>query len=98
MGDEWPGGSGVFQITFLPGPTSNGSPVSDEVPSPEGPRNCGQSAAGATADRINRERMRPKTCAMDSTLPHMRPFNQTRYPTAHKAAHDAPRPQDRTAT
>ena len=46
-GDEWPGGSGVFQITFLLGPNCSGSPVVAETPVPFGPRNCDQSSATA---------------------------------------------------
>src|SRR5437016_1322983 len=46
-GEEWPGGSGVFQITFLLGPNSTGRPVVSETPLPFGPRNCDQSSAKA---------------------------------------------------
>src|ERR1041384_227887 len=46
-GEECPGGSGVFQITFLSGPNSVGSPVLVDTPVPFGPRNCSQSSADA---------------------------------------------------
>jgi len=49
-GDEWPGGSAVFQITFLLGPNSSGSPVDAETPLPFGPRNCGQSSVTAVVN------------------------------------------------
>lgn len=49
-GDECPGGSAVFQITFLLGPNSAGSPVDAETPVPFGPRNCGQSSAPAVVN------------------------------------------------
>src|SRR6267142_3807922 len=52
-GDEWPGGSGVFQITFLLGPNSSGSPVDAETPVPFGPRNCDQSSAPALVNGSN---------------------------------------------
>src|SRR6185503_1109548 len=44
-GEEWPGGSGVDQMTFLSGPNSVGSPIDAETPVPLGPRNCSQSSA-----------------------------------------------------
>src|SRR6266487_3931917 len=50
-GEEWPGGSAVFQITFLFGPNSTGRPVVAETPLPFGPRNCGQSSATALVNR-----------------------------------------------
>jgi hypothetical protein len=60
-GEEWPGGSGVFQTTFFSGPNTSGSPVDAVTPLPFGPRNCGQSSATAplaaniaTSDAINR--------------------------------------------
>src|SRR6266496_5861875 len=59
-GDEWPGGSAVFQITFLLGPNSSGSPVDAETPLPFGPRNCVHSSALALVqanDRINNARV-----------------------------------------
>src|SRR6185503_4830103 len=43
-GDEWPGGSGVFQTTFLFGPNSEGKPLVSETPVPFGPRNCDHSS------------------------------------------------------
>jgi hypothetical protein len=46
-GDEWPGGSAVFQTTFVLGPNSTGKPVDAETPLPFGPRNCDQSSAAA---------------------------------------------------
>src|ERR1700737_2793047 len=46
-GEEWPGGSAVFQITFLLGPNSTGRPLVTETPLPFGPRNCDQSSATA---------------------------------------------------
>src|SRR4029077_5402357 len=46
-GDEWPGGSGVFQRTFFPGPNSAGRPVVLDTPNAFGPRNCGQSEAAS---------------------------------------------------
>ena len=49
-GDEWPGGSGVFQITFLLGPNSSGRPVDAETPVPFGPRNCDHSWATALVE------------------------------------------------
>src|SRR4028118_1566110 len=53
-GEEWPGGSGVFQTTFFAGPNTSGSPIETETPLPFGPRNCGQSSANApvAANRI----------------------------------------------
>ena len=42
-----PGGSLVFQTTFLLGPNLSGRPVVSETPSPLGPRNRGQSLAAA---------------------------------------------------
>src|SRR5688572_4846392 len=45
-GDEWPGGSAVFQMTFLSGPISLGSARSSlGMPVALGPRNCDQSPA-----------------------------------------------------
>src|SRR6187397_358161 len=38
-GEEWPGGSGVFQRTFFPGPKLTGRPVASDTPVPFGPRN-----------------------------------------------------------
>jgi hypothetical protein len=55
-GEEWPGGSAVFQTTFLLGPNSSGRPVVAETPVPFGPRNCDQSSATAVVngrDAIN---------------------------------------------
>ena len=51
-GDEWPGGSAVFQTTFLLGPNSSGSPVDAETPLPFGPRNCDQSSATTVVKRV----------------------------------------------
>src|SRR5687767_8632362 len=47
-GEEWPGGSGVFQTTLRLGPNSTGRFVSSEIPVELGPRNWGQSAAPRT--------------------------------------------------
>ena len=59
IGDEKPWGSSVFQITFLSGPNSAGSPLVGEIPEPFGPRNLDQSvsedAAAASADRSNKQ-------------------------------------------
>ena len=43
-GDECPGGSVVFQTTFLSGPNSVGNPEVVDTPVPLGPRNCDQSS------------------------------------------------------
>jgi hypothetical protein len=40
-----PGGSAVFQITFVVGPNSVGRPVVSATPVPFGPRNCDHSEA-----------------------------------------------------
>src|SRR5580704_2902082 len=49
IGDEWPGGSGVFQIRFLSGPNSDGIGPS-ATPEPLGPRKRDQSGrAGGAA-------------------------------------------------
>src|SRR5262245_29810055 len=63
-GDEWPGGSSVFQTTFLLGPNSVGNPVVAETPVPFGPRNCDQSSAGAqffanVVGKANSKRSKP---------------------------------------
>src|SRR6185295_4180958 len=52
-GDEWPGGSSAFQITFFCGPNSTGRLVDVETPLPFGPRNCGQSSAKAIMNGVN---------------------------------------------
>src|SRR5688572_24460612 len=44
-GDECPGGSAVFQRTFLLGPKVSGMPVVVDTPLPFGPRNWDQSSA-----------------------------------------------------
>jgi hypothetical protein len=49
-GEECPGGSAVFQTTFLAGPNSSGIPVEAETPDPFGPRNIGQSSARAVVE------------------------------------------------
>src|SRR5262249_33023969 len=47
-GEEWPGGRGVCQATFLSGPNCVGSGLaSGAVAEPPGPRNCGQYSCGA---------------------------------------------------
>src|SRR5215831_10466491 len=43
-GEECPGGSAVFQITFCLGPNSVGRPLVVDTPVPFGPRNCDQSS------------------------------------------------------
>src|SRR5436853_1984573 len=43
-GDEWPGGSAVFQTTFLSLPNSVGRLVEVESPEPLGPRKRDQSS------------------------------------------------------
>ena len=56
-GDEWPPGSDVFHLTFLPGPNSTGRFVAVETPVPLGPRkrvqfsDSASAAAKATADK-----------------------------------------------
>src|SRR6266478_3997606 len=46
IGEEWPSpGIGVFQRMFFVGLHSSGRFFSVEMPLPEGPRHCGQSAA-----------------------------------------------------
>ena len=61
IGDECPGGSAVFQITFCSGPNSVGSAASSATPAPLGPRNRDQSPsperAGSPAPR---EQARPR--------------------------------------
>src|SRR5438477_5710244 len=54
MGEEYPGGSSVFQITFRAGPNSSGSPVASATPEPLGPRNLAHSIAGPPAANIPR--------------------------------------------
>src|SRR5215813_4224898 len=44
IGEECPGGSAVFQITFCLGPNSVGRPLVVDTPVPFGPRNCDQSS------------------------------------------------------
>src|SRR5579859_4987645 len=55
-GDEWPGGSSTFQITFVSGPMASGSLAPSATPVALGPRNCGQSAAmvGTAKNKTNR--------------------------------------------
>src|SRR5215471_3696573 len=48
-GDEWPGGSEVFQTAFLSGPNSTGRFVASETPVPLGPRKRGHSPSFAIA-------------------------------------------------
>src|ERR1700730_3428453 len=65
-GEEWPGGSSVFQITFLLGPNSWGSPVVADTPVPFVPRNCDQSSVTAVfkandAVTVNAKDIRIKT-------------------------------------
>src|SRR5215510_5563633 len=48
-GDEWPGGSEVFQTTFFSGPNSTGRFVAPETPVPLGPRKRGHSPSFAIA-------------------------------------------------
>src|SRR5258708_4035076 len=47
-GDEWPGGSGVFQTTFFSAPNSLGRLVEVESPEPFGPRKRDQSSSATT--------------------------------------------------
>src|SRR5688572_26060949 len=51
-GDEWPGGSGVFQTTLVSGPNFSGRFASSLTPAALGPRNWGQSAAIAGAKAL----------------------------------------------
>jgi hypothetical protein len=62
-GDEWPGGSAVFQTTFFAGPNSTGNPVVAETPLPLGPRNCDQSSLPATANDREGTKSTAKTVA-----------------------------------
>src|SRR4029078_5966513 len=54
-GEEWPGGSGVFQRTFFSGPKLTGRPVASETPVPFGPRNRlhGSRSAAETAPQAS---------------------------------------------
>src|SRR3954469_133285 len=52
IGEEYPGGSSVFQITFRAGPNSSGSAVTAATPEPLGPRNLAHSTAGPPAASI----------------------------------------------
>ena len=45
IGDENPCGSSTFQMTFLSGPNSAGSPFVSEMPDPFGPRKRDQSVS-----------------------------------------------------
>src|SRR5262245_43038982 len=44
-GEEWPGGSGVFHLTFFSGPDSTGRSLAVETPVPLGPRKRDQFSA-----------------------------------------------------
>src|SRR5688500_5764088 len=47
IGDEWPGGSAVFQRTFLSGPICVGNLPAPTATPELGPRNCDHSAGSA---------------------------------------------------
>ena len=64
-GEEWPGGSGVFQRTFFSGPKLTGRPVASDTPVPFGPRNRlhgSRSAADTATQTSDTPRSAPIHC------------------------------------
>src|SRR5579885_850075 len=49
-GDDTPGGTATFHLTFFCGPNSTGGFWPAATPDPPGPRNCGHGAGSAADD------------------------------------------------
>src|SRR4051794_28559381 len=84
-GEEWPGGSGVFQRTFFSGPKLTGRPVASDTPVPFGPRNrlhdsC--SAADTTPQASDAPRSTPSHCRIMLRIVASAPSGATWLPTS----------------